>query len=332
MTAPLVSVSIVTWNSASYVADCLRSVFSQTHPAIEIIIVDNASTDGTRAVVHEFGARARMIENKENLGFCRAHNIGIRSSQGEYILVLNPDVVLERDYISAGVARFLADARTGIVCGKLLQKSPGGSTMRVLDAAGLWIGNDRRFRLRGHGLPENSQYNVPLEVFGADGAAPIYRKAMLMDIECDGEYFDEMFFAHKEDHDLSWRSQLRGWKAWYEPSCVAYHIRTFRPGDLDRRSSMSQSVKFHAVKNSLLLLIKNDFLPNMFRDCIPVVMYQLKVLLYLLLFEQASLKAYWYVLINARALWRKRNLNLRKARITPSQFRDIMLKGREEAS
>jgi GT2 family glycosyltransferase len=152
---------------------------------------------------------------------------------------------------------------------------------------------------------DDGRFGVADEVFGIDGAAPLFRRAMLDDICFEGEYFDESFFAHKEDVDLCWRARWRGWKALYVPRATAIHERSFRPGT---RHRVSAETRIHAVKNRYLLLIKNESSVGWRRDGLRILSYDLAILVYMVLLEPRSLLA-WPRLMNclgrARA-WRAR--------------------------
>src|ERR1700758_3876675 len=115
-----VSVTIVTYNSGRFIKRCLESVLAQRYPNTEIIIVDNASTDGTIDILEQFVDRCRVVYNDENIGFAAAQNQAIRISGGEWVLTLNPDVLLLPNFIQALVDAGQFDARIGTVCGKLL--------------------------------------------------------------------------------------------------------------------------------------------------------------------------------------------------------------------
>src|ERR1700675_1610526 len=97
--SPSVSVTIVTYNSEKYLEACLRSVFSQTYTALKVVVVDNASTDGSREILRRFAGRIRLILNDKNLGFAEGQNQAIAASTSEWVLVLNPDVVLSRGFV-----------------------------------------------------------------------------------------------------------------------------------------------------------------------------------------------------------------------------------------
>src|SRR3954447_18896007 len=121
MSSGRVTVTLVTFNSARYVAQCLESVLEQDYPRKEVIVVDNASTDNTAKVLRDFEGCVRVVYNHENVGFAAGQNQAMALSEAEWVLVLNPDVRLMPDFISKMVAAGEADPNAGSVCGKLLR-------------------------------------------------------------------------------------------------------------------------------------------------------------------------------------------------------------------
>src|SRR5665213_4287843 len=297
--------SIVTWNHAHCVEACISSLLAQSRPLDQIIVWDNASSDGTCDVLAKFHGRLKVIQSQENKGFCGGHNPVIAQTSSDYVLLVNPDVVLRSDYVENAVKRMSQDEHIGTVCGLLTQSQREDADCRV-DGSGLFVSRNRRFVLRGHGVPPKNHRSEPVEVFGADGALPLYRRKMIEHISIDCQFFDEMFFAHKEDHDISWRAQLCGWKTVFEPDCVAVHPRVFRPGNLQLRKHLPAEVRYHAVKNDLLILFKNEDLSNFFKDFFYIVPRRIGIFLYALLRERSSLKAYTFVFQNWRHILRAR--------------------------
>jgi GT2 family glycosyltransferase len=282
----------------------LRALALQAKVDFELIVVDNASADASLGMVKQYFPDAKIIRNSSNTGFCHAHNQAILVSEGQYYLPLNPDVEMEPGYIFNLFMDLEARPEFGSAAGKLLLK-PRQTKPYILDSTGLFLDRRRRQFLRGHAEVDLGQYDQPGEVFGVDGAAPLYRRDMLEDIKIDGQYFDECFFAHKEDVDLAWRARLLGWGCWYNPKAVAFHERNFKPG---QREAIPASIKVHATKNRYLLLIKNEQKSGWFRDGIPILWYDLKIFIFLCLYEHSSLKAF-SILWNNRAkvfAWRKK--------------------------
>jgi len=317
MSEPLVSIGLVTWNSAAHLPGCLGALARQDYTNFELIVVDNASSDHSLDLVNQYHPGAIVIRNADNTGFCHAHNQAIRASKGNYYLPLNPDVEMEMGFISGLVHSLDGRQEYGSAAGRLLLK-PGEGNLYRIDSTGLFLDRRRRQYLRGHGEFDQGQYGEPGEVFGVDGAAPLYRREMLEDIKIDGQYFDESFFAHKEDVDLAWRARLFGWGCWYQPLAVAYHQRSFRPG---QREEVAPSIRVDAIKNRYLLLIKNEPVSSWRRDWPQIIWYDLKILIYICLFERSSLKAFgllWHDWPRTRA-WRREI-----ARRTRVQSADIL--------
>jgi GT2 family glycosyltransferase len=283
---PSVTVGIVTWNSERFLPSCLDGLEDQADPSIELVVVDNASTDRSVELVRERFPGARIIMNADNVGYCKAHNQAIAASQGEFYLALNPDVRMQPGFIEHMAESLEARPECGSAVGKLWQV--GVQEPRILDGAGLFMDRRRHQYLRGHGQPDRGQYDQPEEVFGADGAAPLHRRAMLEDVKVDGEYFDEQFFAYMEDVDLACRARLLGWRCWYEPAATAFHARSFQPG---RRRAMPRRMRRVAVKNRYLMILKNEGREEWRRDWWRILSYDLKIWAYILLFEQSSLGA-----------------------------------------
>lgn len=305
---PTVSVSIVTWNCVEYLPRCLDALYEQTVSDFELIVIDNASEDGSPEFVEQHCSDAVIVRNDRNEGFCRAHNQAIKMTSSEFVMPLNPDVVMSPTYIQEMLDALAKDDDAGIAAGKLYL--PGGE---ILDGAGLAINKGRRQYLRGHLSKDGGKFDLPEYVFGADGAAPLYRRKMLEDIKLGNEYFDEDFFAHKEDLDLSWRAQLLGWKCVYVPTAIAYHDRNFKPSS---RKSMSREVKLHAVKNRYLAIVKNDLPGPFLRHLSRILWYDLKILGYLILFERSSLLGIVELIKTLPSALRKRRLIMERRRVS----------------
>lgn len=318
----LVSVVIVMWDSADTLGECLRSLRGQRYQDVELIVVDNASVDESLAVAADYFPSATVLKNETNTGFCRGQNSGISRSLGEFVMPLNPDVQMEPDFIANLVQAMRQDKSIGIATGKLcLPDSHDESGARMLDSTGMFADRARRQYLRGHGEPDVGQFDIGGFVFGACGAAPLYRRAMLEDTRVNGEYFDTSFFAHKEDYDLAWRAQLQGWKAWYEPTAVAYHDRSFRPG---RREVMSEQIKMHAVKNRYLVMLKNELLRNFMRDARMIVAYDVKIAAFVAIFERGSLPGFVHFLRLVPQTLRKRRIIMQRRRVDANYIRSVM--------
>ncbi len=292
---PLLSVIIVTCNSGRYIGGCLESLHNQDYRPIEIIVVDNASSDNTLKLVgpaRTLGREQislRVVRNGKNLGFSVAQNQGIRASHGQWVLALNPDTTLERDFLSRLVAAAETDDSIGTLCGRLAAMGSNGSGSGLLDSTGIYFTPTLRHFDRGCRQKDNGDFTEREYVFGSTAAAALYKRQMIEDISPDGEFFDEDFFFYREDADVAWRAQLLGWKCLYVPEARGYHARTAQPGN---RSKLPAAINMHSVKNRFLMRIKN-ITPSLYlRHFLAITMRDLCVVGYVVLVEHSSLPAF----------------------------------------
>ena len=314
---PLVSINLLTYNAEKYIEDCLNSVFSQSYPYLEILIIDNNSTDNTVDYLKGLTSKPelKIIFNQKNVGFAAGHNQGIKESQGEFILCLNQDVVLDKDFVKKAVEIFKKNNKLAAVQGKLLRQ-------RTIDTTGLIILKNRRIINRGQGQIDQGQFGKIEEIFGADGAAPVYRRKALEDIKVNGEYFDQDFFCYKEDVDLAWRMRLYGWKAIYQPAAVAWHWRgsgdsaTRTPwGIVKERRKISQFSKYLSFKNQRLMQIKNELTWLFFKHLPWIIAKEIAAWLYILLFERYTWSIVKSLFKQISRAWQKRKIIMNKKRI-----------------
>ena len=288
-----VSVTIVTYNSRASIGACLDSVLAQDCPALEVIVADNASSDGTREVLERYAGRVQVLKNDANLGFAAAQNRAIRAVRGVWVLALNPDAILTPAFVSALLAGVEAqgDPAVGTACGRLmaLPANLDVAASRHLDSAGIYFTPELRHFDRGCRLEDHGQYSEPEYVFGATGAAALYRRDMIEAISIEGEFFDVDFFAFREDADVAWRAQLLGWRCLYLPAARAYHVRTCQPSN---RRALPASINMHSVKNRFLIRIKNMTGDLYRRHWLAITWRDLMVVGYCLLREHSSLEAF----------------------------------------
>jgi len=315
----VVSVTIVTHNSELCLIRCLDSVLSQDWSALDIIVVDNDSRDATREILARYSAkepaRFQVIHNAENRGFAGGQNQAISEARGEWILALNPDVLLTPDFVSRLMQAANHDPAVGTVCGKLLRALPDLTVPErpVMDSAGIYFTPAFRHFDRGMHQPDRHEYDQPAYVFGATGAAAFYRRKMVDDVSIEQEFFDEDFFFSREDADLSWRAQLLGWKCLYTPLAVGYHVRRVFPGV---RQNLPGVINRHSVKNRFLMRIKNSSFRLYFRNWIPVTVRDLGILGYCLFCEQASLLAFAFIVRNWSRIIAKRRVIQQRRRVS----------------
>jgi GT2 family glycosyltransferase len=307
-----VSVTLVTWNSGQFIKRCLESVLAQKYDHKEIIVIDNNSTDGTVDILEQFEDRVHIVYNDENVGFAVAQNQAIAMSRGDWVLTLNPDVLLLPGFIQALVDAGNIEPGIGTVCGKLLTiKSSFDLPDRPLvDSTGIYFTPMLRHLDRGSQEVDNGHYLQNEYVFGATAAAALYRRDMIDDISVHGEFFDSDFFVYREDADVAWRGQLFGWRCMYTPAARGYHVRKVLPGN---RRALPANINMHSVKNRFLMRLKNITPDLYWRNLWSITFRDLVVIGCCLIWETSSLKAFWYVLRNwSRVMSKRRDIMARR--------------------
>lgn len=333
---PLVSIVIVSYNSRHFIVKCLDAVLSQVYPRFEVLIVITGSDDGSAEIIKSRCWRykkVKIFEPGENLHFSRGNNFAFALTQGEYILALNPDTIMENNFVSLLVNAMEEDPRLGAATGKLLHyKFDIDSKTKILDSTGIEIFRTRRVIDRGQWEVDQGQYDQDTDVFGASGAAALYRRSALEEVKLpcqDGrfEYFDEDFIAYKEDVDLAWRLQLAGFKCRYISEAVVYHGRSIGrswPTQFIRfilnRRRQPRLVRKLSFKNHYLMMVKNE-LPQIFwRHTFFILGRELLLLIYTILFEQFQIFSFVEFFRQLPEARRKRRLVMQKIRVSPKEM------------
>jgi len=307
-----VSVTIVTYNSGRFIKRCLESVLDQDYPLKEIIVIDNNSSDGTADILEPFEDRCRIVYNEENIGFAAAQNQAIALSGAEWVLTLNPDVLLLKGFIEALVNAGNLDPKVGTVCGKLLTMTSTYDFEPKVDSTGIYFTPNLRHLDRGSLEVDNGHFRNYEYVFGATAAAALYRREMIEDIAISGEFFDADFFVYREDADVAWRAQLMGWKCLYAPYAKGYHVRNALPGN---RRALPAEINMHSVKNRFLLRMKN-ISPDLYRrNFFSITARDVVVVACCILWEHSSLKAFPFLIRNWKGVMSKRQEIMQRKRV-----------------
>ena len=240
---PLVSVIVVNWNGLTYLPECLDSLSAQSYAALEVIVVENGSTDGSLEYLRGQGeGRLRLVESPSNLGFAGGNNLGIRTSKGAYLALLNNDAAADPRWVEALVTAAEADPGVGMCASRIyVWRRPG-----LLDGAGLLVSGDGIGRARGRLEPDGEQYDRETDVLLPSACAALYRRSMLDEIGL----FDEDFFAYCEDTDLGLRARIAGWRCRYVPGAVVRHHYS---GSTGPHSSFKA---FHVERNRIWVVVK----------------------------------------------------------------------------
>ncbi len=299
---------------------CLDSVKAQSHPDAEVIVIDNSRDPDFSARIRGSFPFIELYSSPQNLYYGPSLNKGIQLSRGEFILCLNDDVFLDKEFVNKALKGFLVKDTIGMVSGKILR--PDGST---LDSTGLFLAPWRTARERGYGRPDKGQFEKSGFIFGVSGAAAFYRKKMLEEIRQGRDYFDPDFRMFYEDLDIAWRAKRAGWKGYYIPRAVAYHVR----GGTVRKSRginkpyarryLSDELHSDLIKNRYLTIIKNASGFNFFLHLPAMAFYDFIMWAYILLFKPRLIKIF---LLNLNCL--KNSLKKRFSPSTNKFFRNLL--------
>lgn len=237
-----VTVVIPNYEGIEYLDACLKSLYAGTLVP-EIIVVDNASEDGSDKLVEENYPSVKLVRFPRNRGFSAAVNAGIRLATTEYVILLNNDTTVAPDFTACLYEAMKKKKNAFSVGAKMLvMKKPD----LIDDAGDLYCALGWAFA-RGKGKDKN-RYNKEAEVFSACAGAAIYRKSVFDDIG----YFDENHFAYLEDIDIGYRARISGFRNYYAPEAVVYHAGSAVSGSRYNRFKVRLT-----SRNSIYLIYKN---------------------------------------------------------------------------
>ncbi len=236
-----ISVIVPNWNGVEHLPTCLDSLREQTLGDVEVIVVDNGSTDGSLQLLERRYPEVCTLALGENRGFAGACNAGMRVAQGRTIALLNNDTEVETRWLEEVMAAFGRHPEAGMVASKMLLFH----RRDTIHTAGDFYRVDGLPGNRGVWQRDEGQYDEEDAVFGACGGSAAYRRTMLEEVGL----LDEDFFYSCEDVDLSWRAQLAGWRCIYAPKAVVYHKLSATGG--------GTTASFYDGRNGIYVLIKD---------------------------------------------------------------------------
>lgn len=301
---PLISIIIPHWNHRDVLVECLHSLKATKYSPVEIIVVDNHSTDDSVEYIQANFPEVQLVENAENRGFAGGCNDGARLAKGKYLLILNNDTTQEPDWLEHLVEFMEAHPAIGIAQPKLINATDrtlfdySGAAGGFMDRYGFPFARGRIFDSIEK---DEGQYNTPVQTFWASGTACILRREVYEQIDL----FDEVFFAHMEEIDMNWRAQLAGWDIAVVPSAIVYHHSGFTlPPD-------SPFKKYLNHRNSVLMLIANYKLFRSITRGLQRWLLDLMAMVFALIERDwsrvgAIMKAWWWILVHPTTILRKR--------------------------
>lgn len=243
---PKVSIIIVNFNGKKYLNGCLSSIKQNFGILSEVIFVDNASSDNSVGFVKKYFPEVKVIQNKENFGFAGGNNIGIKQTRGEYILLLNNDTVIEKDFLKNSIKAFSEIPNLGCIQPKIVLMKDNN----ILDSCGSYL-TDTSF-LYHYGYDKNQsleKYNRSFPVFSVKGVAILTKKEIIEKIGL----FDDDFWCYFEETDFCNRLWLAGYECWYYPKVKIYHAA----GGTTLTYFQNSFIQFQNFKNKLTTFIKN---------------------------------------------------------------------------
>jgi len=246
-----VTTVILNWNGGEDVIGCIEHVIAQSYEPIEVVVIDNASTDNSKEAIRYRFPDIGLIENRENVGFASGMNQGMGLARGEYVLLLNQDAWVRDDFVQSAV-RVMNDVPPNIgMIGARIYKLDGGQKTDRLVSGGLLL--RRRFQLVGDPNRCTEHYTL-----SPTWCCPFLRKVMLDDIKaCSDHYFDDRYFAYGEDLDLALRAQLCGWRCLFSPDLVAWHSHSGSLGGKVRIWEKPPIFRKHTLRNRYSTIIKD---------------------------------------------------------------------------
>lgn len=211
---PLVSIIILNYNSGSWLNDCVESILKTNYQNYEIIVVDNSSSDDSHKLDKEKLEQITLIENNENLGYCEGNNVGINKSKGDFVVILNPDTLVEPNWLDELISAY-SKYGDGIYQPKILASTDHDlllSTGNMLQLFGFGFS-------RGKGEKDTKQYEKDEQIGYASGTCLFTSSKIIKSLSG----FDPFLFAYHDDLDLCWRAYLEGIKSYYVHSSIIYH-------------------------------------------------------------------------------------------------------------
>lgn len=259
-----ISIVVISYNSGKFLERNLYSIVEQTHRFHQIIIVENASTDGSLEIAGRFDHQPNLeiLAMTDNLGYAGGANAGINHTDSDLVLVANSDIILDKRFNERVVRKFEENKKIDLLSPLILRFDK-----KTVDSAGQACSRTLHPAEIGYNQPLKDVEITEKPVFSVCGAATVFARNALERLKMDGQFYDEDFFIFWEDFDIGWRAQLLGMNVLFYPEAVVYHYRsaTLEHNFISRFSlalARPRFIKYHLVKNRYLTLIKNFRLKN----------------------------------------------------------------------
>lgn len=240
-----ISIIIVNFNGKKWLDGCLTSLSKQTYINYEIILVDNASTDDSVKFVKVKFPKVKVVVNTKNIGFAGGNNRGYKEALGDYILLLNNDVKVDKVFLAKFLESFRKNPAASIVQSKIVEMSDPG----IIDSCGSYWTDSSLLYYIGNGKNADAEkYNRSFRIFSTKGASMMIKRDVIEKIGL----FNDYFWNYYEETDFCHRAWISGFECWYSPEATCYHANggtslTFK----------NDFIQFHNFKNKLTSFVTN---------------------------------------------------------------------------
>lgn len=293
---PLVSIVIPSWNGIDFLKICLPSIQKQSFYDFEVIVVDNGSADQSVEYIQKKFPKFKVIPLPKNIGFGNAVNQGIEQSKGRYIFLLNNDTELDKDCLRYLTEAALSHKEVGMITSKM----KNFYDRSLIDNAGDSIDIVGHSFTRGTGEKDGDRFDKAGYLFLVTGGGSIFKKELFEKVGL----FDKDYFVYMEDVDLCFRAQLAGFKAWYEPKAVIYHMRmaTSKKNMAFIEPECFRNMTMNIIKDYPAALLLHQF------NWLKIILVNINTIIYLSRqgYLVGALKAELYILTHLIQLFQKR--------------------------
>ncbi len=315
---PLVSVIIVNWNGGVVFGDCLKHLSLISYPTWELIVVDNGSTDDSLKYLRDYKNLRRIVSNKKNMGFAGGNNLGYKYAKGDYVLLLNNDTKVSREFLTKMVEKMESDQMIGVLQPKIEIMDLRG----YLDNCGSYLTWSGFLQHWGYMSKDGLEFEKEADVFSTKGACMLIRKEIIEKVGL----FDDDFGSYFEESDFCWRVWLSGKKVRYFPDVKIYHKVGFTSKKMDQ-----VRVNLVSSRNRITSLIKNLGLLSLIW-MLPIHLTLVMLLGFYYLVKLSPRKSWmmfgaiWENLIRLPVSIKKRNMIQRKRQVSDKELFSIIMK------
>jgi len=289
MKDPLVSIILLGYNSEKDIKECIDSLKKQTYKNFEIIFVDNNSKDNSVQLIKENYPGVKLILNPKNYGFSRGNNIGIKNSKGDYVIILNPDTILDKSWLK-NLVNVANKTDYDILQSKILFFDN-----KKINSMGNLIHYLGYSFCDGYGKTDSKINNDVKNIVSASGCCMLVKRPVFDKVG----FFDENMFMYYEDSDFSWRARLMGFKIGLVPNSIVYHKYTF---------SKNKNKFYYLERNRLIFLFKNYSLKSLLLISPALILNEIGTFFYFLkeMIPHKKINSYFSILMNFNKIMKDR--------------------------